>query len=92
MTIETAVPVIADDLFVMEPTTYSRIHILAPAPVATFDGQTYPSLQINDRPGFNTLGDARVTLTGTPEQRAEFVAQLRAVADAIEAWTEDAES
>ena len=89
MTLETQAPVSAPVRYdPFGPTTYSRTHILAPAPVAKFDGQTYPSLWLAESAAVLPLGDVRISLTGTPDQRAEFVAQLRAVADTIEAWTE----
>lgn len=68
--------------------TRTSVHILAPEPVVSFMGDTYPSLVILDvgRPGFYATR-LDITLTGSAGQRAVSTAQLRAVADAIDAWT-----
>lgn len=89
MTVETPVVDSTEDEYALPPTTYSRMHVLAPAPVASFDGKTYPSLDLREGDGPVAYSDVRVTVTGNAAERAEFARQLRAVADAIAAWTSD---
>ena len=93
MTVTTADTTPDDELYPWEPTalparTRTTVHILAPAPVASFTDYSYPGLTVVDVGG-PPLYDTRldVTLTGSAEQRTAFAAQLRAVADAIDAWT-----
>lgn len=65
---------------------HPSIHALAVRPVITFDGETYPGFTITVD---SDSGRASMilTLTGGPTSRAAFVADLRAVADQIEAWS-----
>ena len=71
----------------LPPTVRSTLHILADAPVVTFDGETFPSLAIGESDALVHDGTFFLSLTGSPKQRAEFAAKLHEVADAIAAWT-----
>ena len=77
-----------DKPYIQTPTIYGRVHVLAPTPSVTFNPRTYPSLEIAEHSGEDVAYAGMVlSLTGTEEQRWYFAKQLRAVADAIEAWT-----
>jgi len=69
-------------------TVHCNQHILAIAPTITFDGETYPSVEVHEREGFYHAS-FRLTLTGDAEQRRAVAGDLRAAANAIDAWTKD---
>ena len=84
------VPTTTDDAVLpWEPSTnvHSSIHMLATGPTVTFESDIYPSLVIKETGGYDSKARFDLSLTGTPEQRAAFVASLRDCADRIAAWT-----
>lgn len=72
------------------PTIVSSLHMLAPAPVIEFDGETYPSLVIEDSTGLASTARFDLSLTGDLGQRRAVARQLHRVASLIGAWPPDA--
>lgn len=63
---------------------WASLHIIAARPDVQFRPDTYPSMSIS-------AGNGRIdiSLTGDTGQRHAFADRLRAVADAIDSWTEE---
>lgn len=62
----------------------ASLHILAEAPDVEFRKDIYPSVTVGEG-----LSQIVVTVTGDAEQRRQFAADLRALADQFEAWVDE---